>query len=315
MDEIADEYRLETLEQMRAIADELRMRIVDALSNQAMTVTQLGEWLGQSPAKVHYHVRELERVGLVRLVETREKGGILEKYYRAVAKSLAVSRDLMNRLPPDDTVAAMSAFLRTITDGALDALRREIRSDEGFSQVDVLMAASLWATDDERREITRKIRELIVPFEKPRGVAGEREHMFAQLTYTLPSEAAADDVSGEADTAGDTAGDTAHAADATGAQVRTSARSQAKRQRVVVAGSVTYTRSDLEGVLARGTALHVTVFGSCVFTDDVSPEQIDRAIQRFHLRGKLIASNEVRAALKRKARSAAGWGDPDSTDN
>lgn len=27
----------------------------------------------------HYHVRELERVGLVQLVETREKGGILEK--------------------------------------------------------------------------------------------------------------------------------------------------------------------------------------------------------------------------------------------
>jgi hypothetical protein len=207
----------------------------------------------------------------------------------------------------------MSAFLRTITDGALDALRREIRSDEGFSQVDVLMAASLWATDDERREITRKIRELIEPFEKPRSIAGEHEHMFAQLTYTLPSETAAADVSGEADTVDDTV----DAADITDAQARTSARSRAraKRQRVLVAGILTYTRADLEEVLARGTELHVTVFGSCVFTDDVSPEQIDRAIQRFHLRGKLIASNEVRAALKRKARSAAGWGDPDSTDN
>jgi hypothetical protein len=80
-----------------------------------------------------------------------------------------------------------------------------------------------------------------------------------------------------------------------------------KRQRVVVAGILTYTRSDLERVLAQGKALDVTVFGTCGFAGDVSPELVDRAIGIFHLRGKLNASDEVRAVLKRKERAAAGW--------
>jgi len=75
-----ERYEIENIEQLRAIADVLRLRIIDILQKQPMTVTQLGEVLGLAPAKVHYHVRELERVGLLRLVETREKGGILEKY-------------------------------------------------------------------------------------------------------------------------------------------------------------------------------------------------------------------------------------------
>ena len=57
-----------------------------------MTVTQLGDILGIAPARVHYHVRELEKVGLLCPVETREKGGILEKYYQPVAKNISVAR-------------------------------------------------------------------------------------------------------------------------------------------------------------------------------------------------------------------------------
>ena len=72
-----EQYEIETIEQLRAIADLLRLRIVDILKEKPMTVTQLGEALGQAPAKVHYHVRELEKVGLLRLVETREKGLVL----------------------------------------------------------------------------------------------------------------------------------------------------------------------------------------------------------------------------------------------
>ncbi len=75
----------------------LRLRIIDLLQGHPMTVTQLGEIMGMAPAKVHYHVRELERVGLLQLVETREKGGILEKYYQPIAKDISVSRNLLRR--------------------------------------------------------------------------------------------------------------------------------------------------------------------------------------------------------------------------
>jgi DNA-binding transcriptional ArsR family regulator len=90
MQDQAEVYNLITVEQVRVMADELRQRILEELREQPRTVTQVGEILDLAPSKVHYHVRELERVRLVDLVETREKGGILEKYYRSVARSFWV---------------------------------------------------------------------------------------------------------------------------------------------------------------------------------------------------------------------------------
>jgi hypothetical protein len=39
---------------------------------------------------------ELDRVGLLKLVETREKGGILEKYYQPVAHEIGVNKALLS---------------------------------------------------------------------------------------------------------------------------------------------------------------------------------------------------------------------------
>ncbi|MFZ5942775.1 MAG: ArsR/SmtB family transcription factor [Bacillota bacterium] len=78
---------LEDLEKIKAIADPLRVKVLEILIQRQATVKQVADSLGQSSAKMHYHVKELEKQKLIRLVETMEKGGILEKYYRAVAKS------------------------------------------------------------------------------------------------------------------------------------------------------------------------------------------------------------------------------------
>ena len=105
-----ESYEIENIEQLRAIADMLRVRIIDLLLKQPMTVTQIGDELGEAPAKIHYHVRELEKAGLVRLVETREKGGILEKYYQPIAREFSVEKSLLSA-PPDEALSATSNFL------------------------------------------------------------------------------------------------------------------------------------------------------------------------------------------------------------
>src|SRR5690348_5811062 len=113
-----ERYDIETLEQLRAIADVLRIHILDLLNQRPMTVTQLGEHMGLAPAKVHYHVRELERVGLVELVETREKGGILEKYYQPIAYEIGVNKALLSA-PVDEAEATLRDLLDQISSGYL----------------------------------------------------------------------------------------------------------------------------------------------------------------------------------------------------
>jgi hypothetical protein len=55
--------------------------------------------LNDKPRKLYYHFTELERLGLLEVVETRRKGNLLEKYYRAVARFITVDWALFQRSP------------------------------------------------------------------------------------------------------------------------------------------------------------------------------------------------------------------------
>ncbi|WP_236627130.1 helix-turn-helix domain-containing protein [Exiguobacterium acetylicum] len=57
---------------------------------------QLAHLLTLSRAKVLYHVRELEKHDLIRLVRTEEQGGNLLKYYQAIARGYIPADHLLN---------------------------------------------------------------------------------------------------------------------------------------------------------------------------------------------------------------------------
>jgi DNA-binding transcriptional ArsR family regulator len=88
------ELVLENADQVSALAHPLRVRILHLLFDEPHTNQQLAEQLGESPARLHFHVKELARNGLIELVEQRPKGGVLEKYYLAVARRFRLAPDL-----------------------------------------------------------------------------------------------------------------------------------------------------------------------------------------------------------------------------
>lgn len=51
--------------------------------NEALTAKQVATKLNKSTGSVHYHVQILYDGGLLELVDTKEKRGIIEKYYKA----------------------------------------------------------------------------------------------------------------------------------------------------------------------------------------------------------------------------------------
>lgn len=185
MEDIPDIYNLETIEQMRAIADPLRVGIIQALAFQAMTATQLGGALGLPANKVHYHVRELEKAGLVRLVETREKGGILEKYYRTVARDFRVPTALFSAAP-DESVAVIADHLERILHEYLQALSRRARTSTKEPAELTLVSGRLWLTEEEDKRLTEEVEKLAEPYMKPRGIAGERQWTVVQIAYPTP---------------------------------------------------------------------------------------------------------------------------------
>jgi DNA-binding transcriptional ArsR family regulator len=272
-----ERYEIENIEQLRAIADVLRLRIIDMLQKKPMTVTQLGEALGMAPAKVHYHVRELERVGLLRLVETREKGGILEKYYQPVARDISVEHALLSA-STDEAVATISAWFGQVKDGFLRALRRELeqRNEKREEMLPLGLGFSrLFITNAELKELSKQVNELLKPFEAARNIEGEHENLAMVLTYP---EGAPEGPSTASSTPLPVA--------------------QADAVRVV--GAARFSRADLEKALAEGKRLSIMVVGVCQFADDVGVELAEQAIEHLDVVGKLFASPAVREVLLKK---------------
>ncbi len=281
-DEIAKVYEINSLEQLRAMADQLRLSILQRLLGRAMTVTQLGDALGIAPAKAHYHVRELERVGL------------LEKYYRAVAEDIQVPRSLLSSAPTDEALAALGKIFNLASSEFLAAAARDLRAGALGGEVQGLMHTSLWMTADEvRAALAQRLDELLKPYEQPRGVPGEREWTYFRTIHAVKvAEDAPDAPDAEQASA------TAVAASGDAQHVTSAAQSPSNAS---AAGTTYYSRADLEWLVASGLEVDVVVPGACSFADDITPVLVERAIKGFHCRGPLSASPEVRQVLARKA--------------
>lgn len=74
---------------LKSLAHPLRVRIYDELSSYGpMTASGLGERLGESSGSTSYHLRQLERAGLVREDTTRGKGR--ERWWERTPGSIAI---------------------------------------------------------------------------------------------------------------------------------------------------------------------------------------------------------------------------------
>jgi DNA-binding transcriptional ArsR family regulator len=68
---------------VKALAHPLRIRILAMLADRSASPVQLSGQLDATLGTVAYHVRTLHSLGLVELVDTRQRRGATEHYYRA----------------------------------------------------------------------------------------------------------------------------------------------------------------------------------------------------------------------------------------
>ena len=83
-----------------ATLDPLRAQLLAELAEPGSAST-LAARVGQPRQKVNYHLRELERHGLIELVEQRRKGNMTERVLRATAASYVISPAALAAVQPD----------------------------------------------------------------------------------------------------------------------------------------------------------------------------------------------------------------------
>ena len=87
-----------------ALLQPVRIQVLQRLGEPG-SATSLAGALGLPRQQVNYHLRELERVGLVEFVEERRRGNCVERLYRAVAESFVIAPDAVGGLKPDPASA------------------------------------------------------------------------------------------------------------------------------------------------------------------------------------------------------------------
>ena len=120
---------IETMDQAACATDEMRIRILSALSSP-QSATTLAHKFDVPRQKLNYHIKQLETAGLIEVVEERRKRNCIERLFQRKAQTLLFDPNLFGPLnsPKIDTqdrfswTHVIALLMRSLTE--LVSLRR-----------------------------------------------------------------------------------------------------------------------------------------------------------------------------------------------
>jgi DNA-binding MarR family transcriptional regulator len=80
--------------------------VLKLIQDEELSLSDIARALDVNPGSVHYHLKELEKRGLVKRVREEIKGGVVKKYYRKAARNMTIN---VTR-PGNEAVANATGF-------------------------------------------------------------------------------------------------------------------------------------------------------------------------------------------------------------
>lgn len=157
---------LTTLEEIKAYSDPYRLQIFQTFLklDRPATVKEVADARKEVPAKVYYHVKKLEKIGLLKQVATKEINGIVAKYYEPFSGEIEIkSKEAdgpVRQLILNETQKLLNEMFE-------DNKRRFLKfSRSGAKPHGQLMNKALYMTREEAAQLLVRFQELCAPFEK-----------------------------------------------------------------------------------------------------------------------------------------------------
>ena len=120
--------RLTRLDQMRALADPLRFRMVEALVARERSVADLARTLDTPVTRLYHHVTLLLEAGLIEEAGRVRRRGVEERIYRATAREFRMDGSLLDmETESGQSVESLVNLSRSVLGSALDELTEGIR--------------------------------------------------------------------------------------------------------------------------------------------------------------------------------------------
>lgn len=163
---MAETKVLTTLEEIRTFSDPYRLEIISTMHQlrKPATVKQVAVKMGEVPAKVYYHMKKMEKVGLVRIAYTQEINGIIAKFYEPTAEIYRIAKE---EVQPKWIDAILTEERQAY--GALFDKNKNLFIKYAPDHHKNLHLASkiLYLTDEEAATLKQEIRQHLEQYQKP----------------------------------------------------------------------------------------------------------------------------------------------------
>ncbi len=180
--------------QAASVLNPMRLQILDALREPG-SATTVARQLGLARQKVNYHLRELEKAGLLEEVEQRRAGNCIERIVRAKATHYLINPAVLGALAADGGAVEdrfSSAYLIALASGLIrDVAEAQQRAVKAKKRVPTLaMQADVrFATAEDRRafaeELANAVAKLVAKYHDDETPGG-RSTRFIVGGYPTP---------------------------------------------------------------------------------------------------------------------------------
>jgi DNA-binding transcriptional ArsR family regulator len=191
---------VEVIEEASAAAvalDPIRSRILAELAHPA-SAAGLAARLGLARQKVNYHLRELEKSGLVRVADKRKWGGLTERLLVATATTYIISPSAMGQVASDpcrctDRLSAsyLIALAARIVREVAALLRRSTETGKRLATLSMDMEIRFRSATERAaftEHLTTVITQLAAQYHDE-SAPGGRSHRVVIISHPLPAEA------------------------------------------------------------------------------------------------------------------------------
>ena len=173
---------LNTLAQIKALAEPLRYRVFELLTVEARTAKQTAGLMGMKPTRLYHHFGVLEKAGLIRKVKTRKKRGTTEKYYQAVADKIVLDANILG-----SKVLCPSSIYAGVFHATLEEIVETEQAAADASQEPPILVNRLKirTTSAKIQALQRKLQEWIDTCQRASSSEGDAEYGVTVAFYQV----------------------------------------------------------------------------------------------------------------------------------
>lgn len=131
---------------VKALAHPLRVQILTTLNERVASPNELAKEFGEGLSQVSYHVKVLRDYECIELVETKQRRGAIEHFYRGMRRAY-FSADAWKQLPTNVQGGISASVLRRIFNDAARAVNEgtfDAREDRHLSWTPVIVDGQGW---------------------------------------------------------------------------------------------------------------------------------------------------------------------------